>query len=286
LSAPSTTPGTLFINEVLFNPSPQSQWNCDTIEFNKWLELYNPQDQALDLYGAHTTIDSGPNTNIYYLPFSASIAAHGFLTLFPEISHVPNKTETPTLRLLVSGIVIDTVTLPTLDPDTSYARVPDGNANWQPAPKPTINASNLLAQTTPTPTPTSTPSPTSNTPAPEPSPTAPPAPGSTATTTPISPSPTPSSRRSSGSHTTSTTLPNSNAQQPSINATPPAWEQSHLPVLAASPTAILPSTLSSTPAPSPPDPPANVLWRKLLITVLATILAGALLWCWKLFKSP
>lgn len=282
LSAPATTPGTLFINETLFNPSAQSQWNCDTTEFNQWLELFNPQDQAFDLYGAHTTIDSGPNTNSYYLPFGAAIAPHGFLTLFPEINPLFSKAEISTLRLLISGVVIDTIAFPTLDPDTSYARVPDGSANWQPAANPTINASNLPIQSTPTP------SPASNTPTPESSATMPLAPGSTATTTPISSSPTPHSKRNSGSHstgTTSSTLPSSSSQQPFTNGTPPTWEQIHRRAFTPSPTTISTPTLSTAPVPSTPEPQDNLLLRKMLMTALATALASILLWCWKLFRS-
>src|SRR5712691_9467867 len=166
LSDPSPKAGTLVINEVLFRLDPQSQWNCDFPQFNQWLEIYDPQDQSFDLYSAHTVIDSGPNTNAFYLPFGAAIASHSFLTLFPEMSAQFTQTQTSTPRLRINGTVIDEITFPTLDLDTSYARMPDGDANWQPASTPTISASNLPAQVTPTVTPEPTTPPISSPPTP------------------------------------------------------------------------------------------------------------------------
>jgi len=59
---PAATPGTLFINEVLLQP--HSIWNCSETggyfsTRDAWIELYNPQNQPLNLYAAHAFIDMG-----------------------------------------------------------------------------------------------------------------------------------------------------------------------------------------------------------------------------------
>ena len=59
-------PGRLLINEVL--SLPQSRWNCSeqvntySISSDSWVELYNPQSQASNLYAAHASFDTGPNS--------------------------------------------------------------------------------------------------------------------------------------------------------------------------------------------------------------------------------
>jgi hypothetical protein len=146
---PSPAPaagGVIVINEVLLNP--HSTWNCSEqpgTYFNttdSWLELYDTQNYPYNLYSAHATIDSGPNTNSFYFPFGASIAAHGYLVVFPRTNSGFAATETSTLRLVISGVVLDQVTIPTLGPDQSYARTADGASSWALTSTPTIDASN------------------------------------------------------------------------------------------------------------------------------------------------
>jgi hypothetical protein len=139
----------IVINEVLL--SPHSTWNCseqpgtyfDTTD--SWLELYNTQNYPYNLYSAHATIDSGVNTNPYYFPFGASIGAHSYLVVFPRTNSGFEATETPTLRLVISGVVLDQVTVPALGPDQSYARTSDGASNWGITSTPTIDASNATS---------------------------------------------------------------------------------------------------------------------------------------------
>lgn len=136
----------IVINEVLL--SPHSTWNCseqpgtyfDTTD--SWVELYNTQNYPYNLYSAHATIDSGANTNPFYFPFGASIAAHSYLVVFPRTNTGFASTETPTLRLVISGVVLDQVTVPALGPDQSYARTSDGASSWGITSTPTIDASN------------------------------------------------------------------------------------------------------------------------------------------------
>jgi hypothetical protein len=104
--------GIIVINEVLLNP--HSTWNCSEqgtyfVTTDSWIELYNTQNQPYNLYAAHASIADDTNTAVYYLPFGASIAAHGYLVLFPYyMNSFFKETSTPTLKLIVSNVVIPT----------------------------------------------------------------------------------------------------------------------------------------------------------------------------------
>jgi hypothetical protein len=163
LAQPEATAHVVFLNEVLSNPG--SIWNCSEAGTQSavneaWVELYNPQQQALDLYTVHSSLDSGPNTTPFYFPVDAAIAAHGFLVVFPPVSIFAQLTSaagSSSLRLLINSTLVDQVTLTPLVSDTSYARMPDGGDTWQVANIPTIDASNVLLSPSPTPKPTHTP---------------------------------------------------------------------------------------------------------------------------------
>jgi hypothetical protein len=145
------TPGIVVINEVL--SSPQSLWNCAAPKPNNsfnlenaWVEIYNPQNQPLDLYAARASIYDGQNIQgEYRLPFGSIIAAHGFLVVFPftnPSSGAPIQLSSVHLR--IAQIFVDQVSIPPLAADTSYARIPDGSNNWQIMTTPTIASSNII----------------------------------------------------------------------------------------------------------------------------------------------
>lgn len=149
--------GVIDINEILV--VPHSTWNCSehgTYFFttDSWIELYDTQNQPYNLYSAHAVIDCGPTTNQFAFPFGASIAAHGYLVVFPYTDFFFTKTSTSTFRLLINGVVVDQVTIPKLGRDQSYARTTDGAPTWIVSTAPTIDASNT-SLATPTPTPQS-----------------------------------------------------------------------------------------------------------------------------------
>lgn len=158
LAPAPATPGILLINEVLSMPG--STWNCSdlnktfSISNDSWVELYNPQNQPFNLYAVHASFDTGPNTSVYYFPFGAAIAAHGYLVLFPAV-YSDTLLIGANLRLLIAGVTIDQVTVPALPVDQSYARIPDGSNTWRVTNTPTIDASNMASQVGPTPTSTS-----------------------------------------------------------------------------------------------------------------------------------
>ncbi len=249
----SATPGTVLINEILL--LPDSTWNCSesgtfTVTNDTWIELYNPQNQPLDLYTAHASIDSGPGSNAYYLPFGAAIAAHGYLVLFPRTSSAFVATETATLRLVIAGVTIDQVTVPQLAGDQSYARIPDGANTWQIATAPTIDANNGSPQLNPT----STPSPQS----------------------------TPQSHR--GGNNGNSNPIGEHGNTPIANGTQPAWSNLQLPVTQSTP----PVQATTTTLLSSPTPTAGGgldVPHRIALTLLLVALALAFLWCWRLFMS-
>jgi hypothetical protein len=284
--------GNLFINEVLL--TPQAIWNCSelvdhTSTNDVWVEIYNSQNVAYDLSSAFTSLDSGPNTNGFYFPSNSIIAAHSFLVVFPRSSGPFSATETTTLRLLISGIPVDEVKLPTLSMpmDTSYARIPDGSDTWQWLDNPTIGASNPTLQTSISSTTAAITTTISRTPTPKPSPT----PHHTPT-----PRPSKTSRSSSSKQgSSSTDNGQADADQTGsdlsvlIDGTQPAWNK--LPVPGSTPSSSTANTdtgnaSTNEPLATPDDGEGNNTIRNVEMTVLAVLLAGGLFWCWKLFISP
>jgi hypothetical protein len=155
LPAPAI-PGKLLINEVLSLPG--SRWNCSeqknsySITSDSWVELYNPQTQPYNLYTAHATFDIGSSTMPFYLPLGSVIAAHGYLVLFPSM--FSGTLINANVRLLIGGVIIDQINIPSLPVDQSYARIPDGSNLWQITNAPTVDSSNNISQPSPSVSPT------------------------------------------------------------------------------------------------------------------------------------
>jgi hypothetical protein len=146
-------PGSLLINEVLSTPG--STWNCSELNQkyvfgdDAWVELYNPESQPYNLFAAHASFDTGPNTPAYYLPLGAAIAPHGYLVLFPA-GYSGIRIIQANLRLVIAGVTIDQVNIPALPTDQSFARIPDGSNFWRITNTPTIDTSNSASQVSPT----------------------------------------------------------------------------------------------------------------------------------------
>nr|HET6903581.1 hypothetical protein [Ktedonobacteraceae bacterium] len=249
--------GIIVINEVLLNP--HSTWNCSEqgsyfTTTDSWIELYNTQNQPYNLYAAHATIADDTNTAVSSLPFGASIAAHGYLVLFPYMDSFFKETSTPTLKLVVSNVVVDQVAVPLLGPDQSYARTADGASTWQISTLPTIDASNTSLVVTPT---TST--------------------SSSPTSEATSSSSGGRSVNGQGGFVTPTST-----RRVLVSGRQPQWSNMQLPTVATMPTATLlqsPSASSST---------GNVgldTTRRILLTILVIALALTLFWCWWLYRS-
>jgi hypothetical protein len=245
-------PGIIVINEVLL--APHSTWNCSESSGNysllsdTWIELYNTQNQPFNLYAAHAEIDSGPNTNYFHTPFGASIAAHGYLVLFPRYDAGFVMTETSTLRLNIGNAIVNQVTIPQLGPDQSYARASDGASAWQLTSAPTIDASNAPVQAAPTATP-------------------------------------PSSRLTGVSGDTTHRGQSGNTQTSTskalVNGIQPPWSNLQLPT-------VTPTSAIYTPPPTgttsqPPTSNAIDLPRRITLTILFILLALTILWYWRLY---
>jgi len=148
------------------------------------------------------------------------------------------------LRLTIGGTEIDQASIPALASDTSYARIPDGSANWQITANPTIDASNT---------------------------------SSTGVTS------TPVATKGSG-HSGNGYNGNGYTTPTLVSGKQTDWTKLQLPATtdsSATPAATNPlvtsPTLSSTS--SAWDVP-----RRILLTVLVVALALSLFWCWKLFS--
>ena len=141
-------PAKLLINEVLSYPG--SRWNCSeppntySITNDAWIELYNPQNQAFDLYAAHATFEISSSAKPFYLPLGSVIAPHSYLVLF--LSTFSGTPIGANVRLLIEGVTIDQIDIPSLKIDQSYARIPDGSSSWHITNTPTIDASNNISQ--------------------------------------------------------------------------------------------------------------------------------------------
>lgn len=249
LIAPPAQYGMLLINEVL--TLPHSTWNCTesgtyTPINDAWVELYNPQNQPFDLYSVHTSLDSGPNTNAFYLPLGSAIAAHGYLVVFPRTSEAFLSTEGAMLRLIINDVVIDEVNIPPLGADQAYGRLADGSSTWQVTSNPTINASNAPAQqATPTPKPSNNSS---------------------------------GGYGGGGNYTNTTSSANHKIH---VDGTQPGWSILQFPTSAyGTPAAPAPTDVTAT----SPQPSDNMdIPHKVVLTLLAVALALTLLWGWRLF---
>ena len=235
---PPATPGIVVINEILNNPD--STWNCAepagsfALTTDSWVELYNPQNQPFNLYAARASFDDGPNTPTFHFPFGAAIAARGYFVVFPD-SYTGMLNAGGYLRLTFGGIAIDQVSTPTLPADNTYARIPDGSANWQITNNPTIDAGNLP----PTPV----------------------------TSTPVTTKTTGSS--GSGSSGSSNTTPKP------VTGKQPGWGTLQLPVANAAATPTSNSTLAASPAASPTasawDVPRRIILTVLVVAFVLSL---------------
>jgi hypothetical protein len=158
--------------------------------------------------------------------------------------------------LSIDGITIDQAAIPPLQPDQSYARVPDGTTTWLYAGTPTIDASN---NSTGQPV-----LPTSSVQTPK------------ATTTPMS------------STTAGTGVP----APPVSLGTQPAWSQVQFPADPAPTPTVTDTTDQPAQLPNQPSVPTPATNNGpgagtiALIVLFSLLLLGGLTWCWRLFRAP
>ncbi|HEX7735391.1 MAG TPA: hypothetical protein VF458_11030 [Ktedonobacteraceae bacterium] len=245
--------GSIWINEILLNPA--SNWNCSepnkiySSQSDSWIEFLNPQNQAFDLYAAHAQISLDGGSTFIFFPFGTTIAANGFLVVFPQYNQTVAASTPWNVILRVGGAIIDQVKAPVLQSDQSYERIPDGSTTWLYSGHPTIDASNNAMNQTVTPTATKKPVTTGS-------------PTSGATNQPASSGTQPTWRK--------VQFPASSTPAPDLTTTVDS------------------STLAFHPPQNPPVPSGNGSggWVIALTVFLALLFLISLIWCWRLFHAP
>jgi hypothetical protein len=142
----STTFGTLFLSIVLAVVT-----NAQSVVMNEvysrgvagdldWIEIYNPQSVAVDVSG-YKIYDSGAKAGTKskkLFPAGTILPAKGFAYIIVDTATFAGDTsgfglsssgETVWLEN-AAGTLIDTVALPAVGTDSSYARIPDGSKVW------------------------------------------------------------------------------------------------------------------------------------------------------------
>ena len=242
------TPSIVRINEVLY--APVTPWNCldqgkSSYGTDSWIELYNPTNQALDLSASHAAFNSNISPYPFYFPPGVAIDARSFLVLFPDAG-TNLLASGANLTFTINGVTVDQLTIPTLAPDQSYARVPDGANTWQITISPTIDASNSNTSPKRTPTPTS------------------------------------SSRGSTGSGSYGSGTEHTSSTPTLVNGTQPAWNKLQLPT--SVPVSTATTNISLTVLSPPPANSISDIPHRVLLTILLVALAFMLFCCWRLFR--
>lgn len=145
---PPPPPAGVVLNELLTNPQLIDWDGTGNRSQAQWLELYNTTDSAISL--ANWQLATGDGTRSAALPAGQSIGPHGYLVFFKrniglDLSRGPVSVLDPT------GATLDSVSPPALPADQSYARVPDGSANWVVDASPTLGGANVVLSPSATP---------------------------------------------------------------------------------------------------------------------------------------
>ncbi|MBI4672491.1 MAG: lamin tail domain-containing protein [Chloroflexi bacterium] len=152
---PTITPtpfAQIFVNEFL--PAPYKDWNHDKVldAGDEWIELYNASNQVVDLSGWQVD-DAKSGSSPYVIPDGATIDAHGFMLLFASATTIGLNNDGDTVRLLhPDDTIADKYKYAPIETNASYARNPDGGADWRTNCIPTPGARNCHVSATPTPT--------------------------------------------------------------------------------------------------------------------------------------
>lgn len=113
-----------------------------------WIEIYNPNTSAIDISG-YRIYDSGGQSATKpkkEIPAGTTLAGMGFYVITVDDADasgfgLSSGGETVWFEN-AAGTIIDSVAIPALGTDTSYARIPNGSTNWAKLTLPTRGASN------------------------------------------------------------------------------------------------------------------------------------------------
>ncbi|MDZ4120903.1 MAG: lamin tail domain-containing protein, partial [Candidatus Cloacimonadaceae bacterium] len=139
---------TLYINEIM--PSNISTITDNAGNYDDWIEIYNPNDYAIDIAGWHLVDDhiDDPTHTLHSIPYGfaefTTVPANGFAIIWFDEQldqgplHINTKlgTAADAVYLIApDGLtIIDSkawTSTTGLGQDISLGRFPDGNENWQ-----------------------------------------------------------------------------------------------------------------------------------------------------------
>lgn len=114
-----------------------------------WIEIYNPNSKPIDISG-YRIYDSGGQAGTkpkMQIPAGTTLPAMGFFVLTVDTQEeagfgISSGGESVWFED-AAGALIDSVAVPALGVDTSYARVPDGAASWTKLTLPTRGTTNV-----------------------------------------------------------------------------------------------------------------------------------------------
>jgi len=137
---PSAAAGSVVINELLTNP--RISWDTRNPQTPMpWVELYNPFDSDADI--ANWSViggSAGMAGRKLFVPGTV-VPGHGYLVIFQSDAAI-DFSAGAVLLVDGSGGIVDSVAVPSLEPDQSYARLPDG-ASWSITASPTLGSPNV-----------------------------------------------------------------------------------------------------------------------------------------------
>ncbi len=147
-------PPKLFINEFLAS-NDSCYYDSTTADYPDWIEIYNAEDEPVDIGGYYITDDLADLTAWQIpadKPDSTTIPAKGFLLLLADknteagVLHVKLKLSSGGEQIGLTApngsTVIDSLTFGEQTTDVSQGRLPDGSNNWEFFNTPTPGSSN------------------------------------------------------------------------------------------------------------------------------------------------
>ena len=138
-------------------------WNGDgeTNLSDEYIELYNPNNEAVDL-GGWQLDDEESGSRPYAIAPGMTIPAHGFLLFFRSETGVALNNDGDEVRLFdPQGNMFDQHVYERSRLDEAWSRTNDGGGTWTNTYQPSPGGPNIAPTATPTPTATATLSPTS-----------------------------------------------------------------------------------------------------------------------------
>ena len=149
--AASETDDTIVINEIM--PANVDQFYSPAVNFDGWIELYNPTNQSISLGGLYISDDAN-NLKQWEMPaLMGIIPAKGYKVVWFDNNNlaktnVPFKLDLDGGTIYISdanGNLLTSQAFPEAMERISYARTTDGGDDWQLTANPTPGATNTTS---------------------------------------------------------------------------------------------------------------------------------------------